>query len=30
VQRCMVFFDQSFIRDGNGSGEEEEPTPPTP
>jgi hypothetical protein len=32
ISRCMVFFDQSFIRDGNGNGggDEEEPTPPTP
>ena len=30
VQRCMVFFDQSFIRDGSNGGDEEEPTPPTP
>ena len=30
IPRCMVFFDQSFIRDGsNGSGDEE-PQPPTP
>ena len=33
VERCMDFFDQSFIR-GNGKDEEEEnptdPTPPTP
>ena len=31
VDRCMVFFDQSFIHNGsNGGDEEEEPTPPTP
>ena len=30
IPRCMVFFDQSFIRDSSDNGEEEEPTPPTP
>jgi hypothetical protein len=29
VDRCMDFFDQSFIRDSN-NGDDEEPTPPTP
>ncbi|MCW8809588.1 MAG: hypothetical protein OQK64_01395, partial [Ignavibacteriaceae bacterium] len=29
IPRCMVFFDQSFIRDGSNGGDEE-PQPPTP
>ncbi|MCW9094246.1 MAG: hypothetical protein OQJ74_00205, partial [Ignavibacteriaceae bacterium] len=28
--KCMDFFDQSFIRNGSNGGDDEEPTPPTP
>jgi hypothetical protein len=27
INRCMDFFDQSFVRDGSGGGDEEPPTP---
>ncbi|MCW8810448.1 MAG: hypothetical protein OQK64_05765 [Ignavibacteriaceae bacterium] len=30
IHRCMVFFDQSFVRDGSNVSGDEEPQPPTP